>query len=289
MTDKSQNAKLKKKTGHLTPEEKAYIEENCETIPITKIGEHLNRHPEPIEKYIRINSLTTYGMTAEDIRRKDLIGVLHTKSYWNNIKIQFTEEELRSFELIWADLMLSFNEDIMFAEELQLNQLVTLQILMMRVMRDSQQHEQDMEDYQKDINEILSSGNADDLSALDAANLSNLEQQLSMARSAAGAFITTHTKLLGEAKFLHKDLKTTRDQRLKIVEDSKKTFADLIKLLDDESTRVNFGQEMELRRIAKDKSYFDLAQYHEYMDGMVDRPILNSETVMQDDEDGKID
>ena len=88
---------------------------------------------------------------------------------------------------------------------------------------------------------------------------------------------------------MHKDLKTTRDQRLKIIEDSKKTYADLIKLLDDESTRVNFGQEMEIRRIAKDKEYFKLAQYHDFMDGMVDRPILNAETVMQDNEDGKID
>ncbi len=284
MATDSEPEPKKRKVGALSPADKVFIEDNSEIKSIVWIAEKLDRNTEPVENYIKKNGLITYGMSPEDIRRKELIGVLHTKSYWRNVERQLTEDELETFEMMWADLMMSFNEDVMFAEELQMNQLIMINILITRVMRDSKKHEQEMFSLQEQIDNML----AQDEGERDSVLLGHLEQELSMARSAAGSFTVTHMKLLGESKFLHKDLKTTRDQRLKLIEDSKETFTDLIKFLDDEGTRINQGQEMELRRIAKDKAYFQLAQYHEYADGVVDRPILNSETVMLDNDDGKL-
>jgi 5-hydroxyisourate hydrolase-like protein (transthyretin family) len=54
-------------------------------------------------------------------------------------------------------------------------------------------------------------------------------------------------------------------------------------MLEDEVVRAKEGDEIELMRLAKDKVAKDLGKYHTYVDGTIDRPLLNSETVMFED------
>ena len=77
-----------------------------------------------------------------------------------------------------------------------------------------------------------------------------------------------------------KDLKGTREQRIKAIEDSKVTFAALIKkIILDGDFRHETGVEMEKMRLAMDIERDRLSQAHVYEDGITDQPFLTSETV----------
>ena len=78
-----------------------------------------------------------------------------------------------------------------------------------------------------------------------------------------------------------KDLKGTREQRIKAIEDSKQTFASLVKqIATDKSFRTKIGVDMEKMRLAMEKEKERLSEYHEYLDGTVDQPLLTPETLL---------
>ena len=81
-----------------------------------------------------------------------------------------------------------------------------------------------------------------------------------------------------------KDLKGTREQRIKAIEDSKQTFASLVKqIATDSDFRVQIGFDMEKMRLAAEKEKERLSDYYTYEDGMVDQPFLTPETLKQED------
>ena len=41
---------------------------------------------------------------------------------------------------------------------------------------------------------------------------------------------------------------------------------------------------MEVHRVAAEKALDKLSEYHEYEDGVVDQPILNADTLIEDEE-----
>ena len=83
-----------------------------------------------------------------------------------------------------------------------------------------------------------------------------------------------------------KDLKGTREQRIKQIEDSKQTFASLIKqIVTDPTTRTKMGIDMEKMRLAAEAEKERLAQYHKYEDGIIDQPFLTPETLIQENKE----
>jgi hypothetical protein len=100
---------------------------------------------------------------------------------------------------------------------------------------------------------------------------------------------------MSEVRELHKrsgailkDLKGTRDQRLKNVEERNKTLVDVIKNLEERDYREKEGRYINLMKEATKKERLRLSKVHDYgasinKPGIVDRPILNSETVTLDD------
>jgi hypothetical protein len=78
-----------------------------------------------------------------------------------------------------------------------------------------------------------------------------------------------------------KDLKGTREQRIKQIEDSKQTFASLVKhIATDEAFRNKIGIDMEKMRLAMQNEKERLSEYHNYEDGTVDQPFLTPETLI---------
>ena len=116
----------------------------------------------------------------------------------------------------------------------------------------------------------------------DSEMLGLLESQINFAKSSIPAYAAEYTKLLEKQKAASTDLKANREQRIKRIEDSKSSWAGLIRALEDEDQRATLGEEIELMRVAKDRIAYELGQYHEYMDGTVDRPLLTTDTVEDD-------
>ena len=113
----------------------------------------------------------------------------------------------------------------------------------------------------------------------------NIETQLNAAMASQNARTTEHMKLQEKKDAKFKDLKATRDQRFKQLEDSRTSFFDLMKTLDEHESRLKEGRHMELMRMATNKAVENLSEYTEYEDGTVDQPFLNHETLMEEEQD----
>lgn len=242
-----------------------------------EIAKTLGRNEETIVKWIEELHLESIGANSLDVKR--IIGNLHKSHFWQEVCKQFTTDELKYFEGEWVTLMLQFKEDVLAAEILSLRQLVTINILINRCMKERKAHLEEIEKLQKDLDKEYKMGDLRDPD-----RISSLEQQISYARSAATQYTVEYTKLLDQQKTINKDMKATRDQRIKRIEDSKTSFAGLIRALEEEDYRKRMGGEAELMKIAKNKAKRELGEYHEFADNKVDRPLLNADTVLLDDE-----
>ena len=118
----------------------------------------------------------------------------------------------------------------------------------------------------------------------DVPKLANLETQLSFARNSIANYTNEYTKLLNEQQKISKDLKATREQRIKRIEDGKSSWTGLIRMLEDEQIREKEGREMEILSLATNRYKEQLENYHVYEDKKIDRPFLTPESVMKDED-----
>jgi hypothetical protein len=80
-----------------------------------------------------------------------------------------------------------------------------------------------------------------------------------------------------------KDLKATREQRVKRLEDSKQTFIGWVRnLMTNPEARREIGTSMEKMRLAMIKEGERLSEYHKYEDGSIDQPFLTPDSVKDD-------
>ena len=142
-------------------------------------------------------------------------------------------------------------------------------------MKDRKRHIADTEKLQKEVDTEYSLPE----DQRDVARLTNLETQLSFARNSISSYTNEYTKLLNEQQKISKDLKATREQRIKRIEDGKSSWVGLIRMLEDEEIREKEGRQMEILNMATEKSREKLAEYHTYADDIVDKPFLTPDDV----------
>ena len=83
---------------------------------------------------------------------------------------------------------------------------------------------------------------------------------------------------------LLKDLKGTREQRKRNADDAKTNFSSWLRQLEDDQLKKDESFDMEVHRVAADKATDRLAELHQYEDGLVDQPILNADTLIEEEE-----
>jgi len=268
---------MAKKRGQLSLDEEKFIRDNINVLSIEQIADSLNRNEAPINRYIDENQLYSVNEKSEN---EILLRKLHSKSFWYEIERQFDKEsgELEYFENTWIGLVKQFREDVLPAEELQIKQFITIDILINRSMKERKRHIGETEKLQRLVDAEYDKPDSD----RDVPKLANLETQLSFARNSISSYTNEYTKLLNEQQKISKDLKATREQRIKRIEDGKSSWVGLIRMLEDEDIREKEGREMEILSMAKDKYKDKLYSYHAYQDGKVDKPFLNHESVSDD-------
>jgi len=110
----------------------------------------------------------------------------------------------------------------------------------------------------------------------------NLERQVATSRAAQEALGRDYKDLQGKKSTMLKDLKATREQRIKRLEDSKQTFIGWVsQILTNPDLRREFGLEMEKMRMAMEKQKQELSEWHKYEDGIIDQPFLTPDTVKE--------
>jgi hypothetical protein len=270
---------MNKKRGQLSLDEEKFIRDNIGLMSIEDIANNINRSNKPIERYIIENKLSfdsEENKTDENLKLK-----LHSKTFWPEIARQFDEStgELEYFENTWIGLIKQFREDVLAAEELQIKQFITIDILINRSMKERKRHIAETERLQTKVDEEYNKPE----DQRDIPRLANLETQLSFARNSIASYTNEYTKLLNEQQKISKDLKATREQRIKRIEDGKSSWVGLIRMLEDEAIREKEGKEMEIIALATNKAKESLFSLHQYQDKKIDHPILNPESLNYQD------
>lgn len=269
-----------KKRGQLSLEEESFIKQQFNKLTVEQIADQLNRSTAPIKRFALENNL--YASPDEESEKDTIRQKLRAKSFWNEITKQFDNDsgELDYFEEIWVNLIKQFREDVLPAEELQIKQFITIDILINRSMKERKRHISETEKLQRLVDKEYEKPEEE----RDIPKLANLETQLSFARNSIASYTNEYTKLLNEQQKISKDLKATREQRIKRIEDGKSSWTGLIRMLEDEEIREREGREMEIMNMAVSKAKENLYDFHTYQDGSVDMPILCPESVSNKDE-----
>lgn len=267
--------------GVLSASEKEFILANASRLTADAIGGKLNRRPDLIRRFIKENyvplSATGTAESVEATIRKEL----RESQEWLRLKDEFTPEELVLFEEKYTKTMAQFKGDVLATEETQIMQAIKFEILMSRNLMARQRAIQDIGRIEKQLGAFLR-GYPDGIAGMTAderRDLISLEGNLTAARESEMSRTGEYTKLQEQHVRLMKELKGTRDQRIRDVESSKESFLGLLKSLQRREVADRQGREAELVRMAAAREYERLGASHEYEDGTMDRPILSAETL----------
>jgi len=267
-----------KRRGPLSLDEKKKIEVMAETKSDEEIATLLKRSVKQIATYkndymSNAPVLVVKRSEAEEFKRE-----LHAQADWSEVERSFTPTEILFYENDYVNYRQQF-KDMTATELKQLHHLITLDILMGRHMQSRMKTEGDTERLERLLRQMYDRPESEQNIDM----IANMESQIQACRSASNAKTKEYKDLLDKHQSLLKDLKSTRDQRIKNLEDRGK-FVVFLKQLEDEERRLNISEIIGLEDLGVEKERERLSQYHTYMDGGVDRPLLTPESVEIDDE-----
>ena len=258
------------KRGRLSNDEARYITENAEDISIEEIAANLERDPTTIENFIKKNlkiGLSEFEQAAYD---------LEDRPYWIELRQQFSQEELELFKYHWGRIISQFKDDVFPTEELQVVDVIKLELLMNRGLKQNKSNIDQITAFE----ELVRTERATDPDQQDRDYIINLERQIASLRAAQESLNRDYRDLQTKKSAMLKEMKGTREQRIKRLEDSKQSFVGWVThLMQNPNLTQQYGLEMEKMRLAMEKEKGRLSNFHQYEDGQVDQPFLTPDTV----------
>ena len=259
------------KKGRFSKSEQAFIKQNFEKLSVQQIATELDRDPDSIGSYI----VKTHGAISD----KDIYD-LKKRPFWRDLTQQFSEEELETVIYHWQRIISQFRDDVLPTEELQVLDAVKLEVLMNRALKQQQINMNDISMYEQ----MITDEKGRPIEDQDRDYLFNLERQIAVARAAFDSLSRDYRDLQTKKGSMLKDLKATREQRIKRLEDSKQTFIGWVRnLMSNSEVRQELGMKMEKMRMAMANEKARMSEYHTYEDKMVDQPFLTPDTVKDND------
>lgn len=258
-------------SGRLSREEWDFISTNYGTMTIEDIASSLRRRPIVIKKFIEEN----ISRVASD---KTIKYDLQRRLYWEELSKQFSKEELTVIEHYWIAMIKQFNEDVLPTEELQILDCAKIEILMNRNLRDRHRSEEEIERMSTLLKDLYNIDRVN-RTQTDIDTIARFEQEIQVRRNGQQARTREYTDLQKHKNDIFKSMKATRDQRHAQAQEHRETFFQFMRDMDKQEVRDRQAEEMELVRLASQMEKERLAQYEQYADGVIDKPILNSETV----------
>ena len=262
------------KKGRFSKTEMSYIKLHHETIPVGQIAEDLDRDPESIENFIK----EKLGDSKIKKREIEALYDLQSRMYWREIQKQFDENEQELFLYHWSRIISQFRDDVLPTEELQVIDAIKIELLMNRALREQQSNMKNISLFE----ELVQEEKNKDPEYQDRDYIFNVERQIATSRAAQEALGRDYKDLQSKKSVMLKDLKATREQRIKRLEDSKQTFIGWVsQILTSPRLRQEFGLEMEKMRMAMENQKQELSEWHKYEDGIIDQPFLTPDTVKE--------
>jgi hypothetical protein len=284
--------------GRISGEEAQFYRDHATDMSVQEMAEKFDRLPETVEKYMagfaglppadkpkafpppKQKTVHQAAPTPADPDRHIIRAELRTSEAWRQLKNEFTPDELKYFEECYIKLMSQFKGDVLASEETQIFQAVKFELLMNRNLRERKTAREDIESLQLRQKFVLEKAqNASGISDEDREYVLSLETQLNIAKQAEQSRTNEYVKLQERHASLLKDLKSTRDQRVKQIESSKVSFLGVIRNLMERDQQEREGRALELTKLAGQREYTRLGRPHKYDDGSEDSPILSADTV----------
>jgi FtsZ-binding cell division protein ZapB len=251
--------------GPLSDRDKKYIADNYARKSPEEIAKALNRDPAGIKTYVK-------KMYSSVLSAPEYSNLKHSP-VWKDIEKQFSPHELDMFLYHYSRIIKQFADDVFPTEELQVVDTVKLEILMNRALV----AQQDAASQVADLNDQLVAAQE----AKDLTNIQNLNLQINTIKATQESSARQYQDMLKQKKDLLKEMKATRQDRIKSIEGSKNSFSGWMKdIITDRDRRTAVGNYIEKMRIATDVEYQRLSELHTYCDKTVDQPILTPENYL---------
>lgn len=267
------------KSGRISASEEEQILALAEKLPYGEIAIQFGRNAETIRKLIekKLGKKLSIGG-----RNTDPVYDIKKSMIWKELELQFSEQELKTFLFHWERTISQFKDDVFPTEEMQIVDMIKLDILMNRLMREQRDSMKIIDALQAEIDAESKLGED-----ADADRIASLSVQIANHRTAKESLSKEYTQYHTRKENMLKDLKATRAERVQHIENSKSTVIGWVtRLLNDSALRKELGIKMEKFRLAVDLEKIRLFQTHKYMDGELDSPLLTSETLtyLEDEE-----
>lgn len=258
------------KKGRISKEEERIIGRLVNSATIEDIAKQLDRDTESVDSFIKRKF--KIGLSPEDMAAYSL----EDRPYWIELKAQFTYEELELFKYHWSRIISQFNDDVLPTEEFQVVDVIKLEILMNRCLKGNKENIEQINTYDKMIQDERSR----DKDQQDMDYIINLERQVASLRASQESLNRDYRELQTKKATILREIKGTREQRIKRLEDSKQSFTSWVtSMMQDPELMKRYGIEMEKMRLAMKKEEERLSAFHKYEDGQVDQPFLTPDTV----------
>lgn len=257
--------------GRISKEEERIISRLVNSLTVEDIAKQLDRDVESVDNFVKRKFKV--GITNEEAAAFSL----EDRPYWIELKSQFTNDELELFKYHWSRIIAQFKDDVFPTEELQVIDVIKLEILMNRCLKGNKENIEQISTYDAMIKDERSR----DKDQQDMDYIINLERQVASLRASQESLNRDYRELQAKKASMLREMKGTREQRIKRLEDSKQSFTSWVAaMMQDPDKMKHYGIEMEKMRIAMQKEGSRLAALHKYEDGLVDQPFLTPDTVI---------
>lgn len=259
--------------GRLSFEEKEYIKVNAHKMLDSQMAEHLGRRFETIRDFRVRDRIAGRSDGDDKTPASNLRGSIH----WPFIIRQFTEEEVKLIENLYKAVCKQFSSDVLATEEMTVLDLLKTEVLINRSLEQMADSVKMKARMLKTIEKIEKDSTKSD--AKRGEEIGELNKQIIAIENASSARTKEYDTLQGKKAKAQQDLKGTREQRLKLHEQSKANFFDWLKLIDEEEEREKQGEMLAIYQRAVEREKRKLAKPHKYADENCDLPLLNAETI----------
>ena len=272
-------SKVLLKQGSLSDQEKRSIEQLIKFENYATIAKKLNRNPGTIRKWCQRNGITTdHASVGKNIEEKK-----KRSPHFEELTNILTDREMDLAVKIYTDVMKQFGGDVLPSEEIQVIDFCLISALLNRALGREKEILRLMEQ-QTSLRDALEEekGKMEDEDEKD--NWYDKVDQVDMRIGALSDELKECKK--NQLSFIDKKEKHTnsmgasRNARAKELSKSNENWGDFVMFVKTNvGFRTKLGLELEKHRLSIQEEFIRLSALHEFADGIVDYPILNSDVM----------
>lgn len=280
----TKKAKVRKR-GALSNEDKIFIRKNVRKLDIADIADALNRNPAPIRRFINDEKIgPDFDIVKTDVEKSqnEIINALRQRPFYRDIKEQLSVNEIKSFEEAWVLFQVDLG-DILASEELDLKELILLDILKSRLFHESKLATDERNTARQNLKNEMKL----DPEERDKELIRQYKQTIADSQNYLSTFNKDLNALIKESNKIKSSLQQTRAQRTENLDKAEVNYKSFLKILQEKEHRERAAHEQEILIAAQRKEEKKLSELYQFADGVIDRVILSSETVLGEDVDGE--